>query len=364
MYRIAFIAVCSLFLLGACQLGSEDKRRCFEVTAAGSDWKAFNRLLVVLLNEKVEAVDTLFDDSLSDPGRLQKLCTGKYPEGKFSVDIIGFRGDKVFLHQRRSKDPSGRISIDTLVNLAKIFALNITAVNGSVTRSPNAAAYDSGTKVILAATAQAGYKFTGWTGDLTGGDNPAAITVDGNKNVGAEFTPMLIDDFEDGNLVCKISDSSWYQFIYNAETSTNVLAATSAPAHLKADFDIKQPPALAFVNHVAVILKLPTDFTLGKGSKYKGIRFSYASTHSDTAGVFRIKVESRDVSDFDFHTFRLKNTGGTWEGLSLTWGELAQMGFGNPVGPLQGDDAVGLQFVIEGAGQGSFLLDDVTFTGF
>jgi uncharacterized repeat protein (TIGR02543 family) len=364
MNRIAFLSACSLFFFGACQLGSENNQRCFEVTGASPDWKGFNRLVVILFNEKDEAVDTLFNDSLSSPVRLQKLCTEKYPEGKYSVDIIGHRDGKVVLHQRRTRDQSGKISIDTLVNLAKTFSLNITAPNGSVTRSPNAADYDSGAKVILAATAHAGYKFTGWTGDLTVGDNPATITMDRNKNIGAEFTPMLIDDFEDGNLVCKISDSAWYQFIFDATNSTNKLSVTAAPTHhLRADFNIKQPD-LTFVNHVAIILKLPADFTLGKGSKYKGIRFSYASTHSDSAGVFRIKAESRDVSDFDFHTFRLKNTGGAWEGLSLTWGDFAQMGFGNPVGPLQGDDVVGLQFVIEGAGQGSFQLDDVTFTGF
>jgi uncharacterized protein (TIGR02145 family)/uncharacterized repeat protein (TIGR02543 family) len=69
----------------------------------------------------------------------------------------------------------------------KQFALTITATNGSVTKSPNAAQYDSGTVVSLTPVPAAGYQFTGWSGGLTGTANPVSITMTGVKSVTANF---------------------------------------------------------------------------------------------------------------------------------------------------------------------------------
>ncbi|HEX8411963.1 MAG TPA: InlB B-repeat-containing protein [Thermoanaerobaculia bacterium] len=62
------------------------------------------------------------------------------------------------------------------------------AGSGSVTRSPNATSYASGTVVTLTATAAAGFQFTGWSGDLAGSANPATITMSADKTVVATFT--------------------------------------------------------------------------------------------------------------------------------------------------------------------------------
>jgi len=59
---------------------------------------------------------------------------------------------------------------------------------GSVTLSPAGGVYNSGTVVTLIATPNAGYQFSGWSGDLSGTTNPATITMDANKNVTATFT--------------------------------------------------------------------------------------------------------------------------------------------------------------------------------
>jgi len=72
----------------------------------------------------------------------------------------------------------------------KQFALAIVATNGSVTKSPDQAQYDSGTVVTLTATPAAGYQFTGWSGDLTGTTNPAQITMNGAKSVTANFATI------------------------------------------------------------------------------------------------------------------------------------------------------------------------------
>ena len=67
------------------------------------------------------------------------------------------------------------------------FTLNVTADNGTVTKSPDQASYTTGTSVTLTAAAITGYQFTGWTGDVTSNQPTVAITMDGNKNVTANF---------------------------------------------------------------------------------------------------------------------------------------------------------------------------------
>jgi uncharacterized repeat protein (TIGR02543 family) len=68
------------------------------------------------------------------------------------------------------------------------YALTITAVNGSVTKSPDQTVYDSGSTVTLTALPAAGYQFAGWNGDVTGTANPTAITMTGPKSLTCGFT--------------------------------------------------------------------------------------------------------------------------------------------------------------------------------
>jgi uncharacterized repeat protein (TIGR02543 family) len=70
----------------------------------------------------------------------------------------------------------------------KTYVLSITAANGSVTKSPDANSYDSGTVVTLTAVPNAGYQFTGWSGGITGTTNPASVTMNAAKSVTANFT--------------------------------------------------------------------------------------------------------------------------------------------------------------------------------
>ncbi len=58
---------------------------------------------------------------------------------------------------------------------------------GTATATPSQATYPPGTEVTLSATAADGYVFAGWSGDLTGGANPATVTMDANKAI----TPLF-----------------------------------------------------------------------------------------------------------------------------------------------------------------------------
>jgi hypothetical protein len=68
------------------------------------------------------------------------------------------------------------------------YTLTVTVVgSGSVAKDPDHATYHYGDVVSLTATADLGWTFAGWSGDLTGTTNPGTVTIDGNKGVTATF---------------------------------------------------------------------------------------------------------------------------------------------------------------------------------
>jgi uncharacterized repeat protein (TIGR02543 family) len=68
------------------------------------------------------------------------------------------------------------------------YTLTVNAANGTVVKNPNQTSYASGTSVQLTATANSGYTFTGWSGDITGTANPVTVTMNSNKTITANFT--------------------------------------------------------------------------------------------------------------------------------------------------------------------------------
>jgi uncharacterized repeat protein (TIGR02543 family) len=68
------------------------------------------------------------------------------------------------------------------------YTLDITiAGSGSVTKVPDQATYTYGTSVQLTATAETGWTFAGWSGDLSGTQSPVDLVMDDNKIVTATF---------------------------------------------------------------------------------------------------------------------------------------------------------------------------------
>lgn len=70
------------------------------------------------------------------------------------------------------------------------YTLTVTAINGTVTKTPNLANYSPGTMVTLTAVPNAGYSFTGWSVDATGSTNPLTISMTSNKNITASFAAL------------------------------------------------------------------------------------------------------------------------------------------------------------------------------
>ena len=70
---------------------------------------------------------------------------------------------------------------------AATYTFTANAANGSIMLSPAGGTYDAGATVIVTAIPDAGYKFTGWSGDLSGTNNPVSILMDKNATVTANF---------------------------------------------------------------------------------------------------------------------------------------------------------------------------------
>ncbi len=58
---------------------------------------------------------------------------------------------------------------------------------GAVSLIPSGGSYTAGTQVTLTATPASGWQLSGWSGDLTGFENPVTMTMTSNKSVTATF---------------------------------------------------------------------------------------------------------------------------------------------------------------------------------
>ena len=87
------------------------------------------------------------------------------------------------------------INVTKNMNITATFAQSFTittsanpAAGGAVTLNPNKATYAPGEQVQVTATANSGYSFTNWSGDLSGTDLTQTVTVNGNLNIVANFS--------------------------------------------------------------------------------------------------------------------------------------------------------------------------------
>jgi len=81
-------------------------------------------------------------------------------------------------------------NLNNAVNTPTVSPLNVEIVGkGSVTFSPERVGltFTTGTAVTITAVPDSGYSFVSWTGDVTGTNATAQLTVDGIKNVVATF---------------------------------------------------------------------------------------------------------------------------------------------------------------------------------
>ena len=101
-----------------------------------------------------------------------------------------------------------------------------TIGTGTVTLNPAASFYDAGTNITVTATPAAGFRFSGWGGDLSGSTNPAVLSLNDNKIITATFTRVLTlmaNTVGSGTVVVSPAGGSY------DENTTVTLTATAAP---------------------------------------------------------------------------------------------------------------------------------------
>ncbi len=81
----------------------------------------------------------------------------------------------------------GDKNISATFGTVPTFILSANAGNGSIVLNPPGGVYNEGTVVKVSSTAEFGYNFTGWSGDLSGSVDSATIKMDAHKSISANF---------------------------------------------------------------------------------------------------------------------------------------------------------------------------------
>lgn len=173
------------------------------------------------------------------------------------------------------------------------YPLTINAINGTVIRSPNQDSYDSGTVVTLTASPVMGYRFSGWSGDLSGMTSPTTITINSPKNITAGFVRS--------------------QFVINANTSADVGVVTGTI--------IRIPTQPMYDSGATVTLMAPTD------TRYQFFNWTMGGTIIGTANSIDVKVSS-DL--FVIANYKIKTCSLTVVNSPLAGGSVST----SPLGPI------------------------------
>ncbi|MBM4073659.1 MAG: hypothetical protein FJ271_32770, partial [Planctomycetes bacterium] len=90
---------------------------------------------------------------------------------------------------------AGDANYNAAANVDQPFDVKLTlttsaTTGGSVARSPDLTKYSKDATVQLTATPNAGFTFTGWSGDASGTANPLSVTITANKTITANFKAL------------------------------------------------------------------------------------------------------------------------------------------------------------------------------
>lgn len=92
---------------------------------------------------------------------------------------------KSYFNIHSSAYPGGEIR-GFLVTAPTLYTLTVTT-NGGGAITPGSGTYGSNTTVVLTATPHPSYLFSGWSGSITGTNNPISVTMTNNKAITGNF---------------------------------------------------------------------------------------------------------------------------------------------------------------------------------
>ena len=119
------------------------------------------------------------------------------------------------------KNPFGNILSET-ASLAVHYTLGVAgAGHGTVTHRPELATYPNKARVVLHATPDKGYVFTGWSGAASGAANPLAVTMDANKEITGSFTRDVVPPEYRSVTINAAGQLEWVQVARPGKTLTS-----------------------------------------------------------------------------------------------------------------------------------------------
>jgi uncharacterized repeat protein (TIGR02543 family) len=112
---------------------------------------------------------------------------------EIAISNIARSADWILTTYNNQQNPTAFYSIgpeETLSSEPKLYTVTINIVGeGSVSINPLKDYYNYGETATLTATPSMGYEFSGWSGDITGSENPINITINKNMVITAQFAP-------------------------------------------------------------------------------------------------------------------------------------------------------------------------------
>ncbi|MCC5833411.1 MAG: hypothetical protein JJU20_01645 [Opitutales bacterium] len=150
----------------------------------------------------------------SDDGIVWQSTTGSFEiieEIDAETDWVRFREDTPTSNPRRmlrirAASNDGFIAYSIPVDPEAGFILTVNSTSGgTVEIEPLEDSYIGGSQVLLTAQPEAGFTFTGWTGDIVDTNNPLTVTINSDLLLTANFRalvqPVVITISEDSSLI-------------------------------------------------------------------------------------------------------------------------------------------------------------------
>ena len=154
--------------------------------------------------------------------------------------------------------------------------------------------------VSLTAKANVGYKFSSWSGDVSGVSNPVSVTMNGNKNVTANFS---IDDNPNQNPVSNLSD--WVLGTTNTKVAGNSrLMAVMVMGESTADFAAE---AVTYGGRAMTKQTEKMFFVSGNRSYASIFTLNEAGVNAATDGTIAVTWSTTPSSGNSVYSVLLKN---------------------------------------------------------
>ncbi len=140
-------------------------------------------------------------------------------------EFIGWTGDTVSAQNPLKIIVDSDLSLTAIFRSLPAYTLNIVTDKGRVVKAPDQDNYFDGTIVKLTATADEGYEFSAWTGDLTGTNSIVTLRLDSSINITANFIPSAtykLDVIAENGSVIKSPEQN--EYIVGTEVRLSALA--------------------------------------------------------------------------------------------------------------------------------------------